>query len=304
MLNHPGKKYLIVVAGPTAVGKTAAAIQIAQQLGTEIISADSRQFYSELNIGVARPSEEELSAVKHHFIGHISITTPYTAADFEKDALAVLSQLFTSHNYVVMAGGSGLFINALLNGLDDLPSDEELREQLSRRLEAEGLEVLAEQLKQLDIESYSTIDINNPRRVIRALEICLASGKKASELRKNSTTQRDFTPIKIALNLDRELLYTRINQRVDVMINTGLLKEVEGLLPHRNLNSLQTVGYKELFDYFDGNASLNEAVDLIKQHTRNYAKRQLTWFRKDTDYYWFEPTQTDKMLQHIKSVSL
>ncbi len=304
MLNHPGKKYLIVVAGPTAVGKTAAAIQIAKELGTEIISADSRQFYSELNIGVARPSEDELRTVKHHFIGHISITTPYTAADFEKDALAVLSQLFTSHNYVVVAGGSGLFINALLNGLDDLPSDEELREQLSRRLEAEGLEVLTEQLKQLDIESYSTIDINNPRRVIRALEICLASGKKASELRKNSTTQRDFTPIKIALNLDRELLYSRINQRVDLMMNTGLLKEVEGLLPHRSLNSLQTVGYKELFDYFDGKVSLNEAVELIKQHTRNYAKRQLTWFRKDTDYSWFEPTQTGGMLQHIKSVSL
>lgn len=304
MLNHPGKKYLIVVAGPTAVGKTAAAIQIAKKLGTEIISADSRQFYSELNIGVARPSEDELRTVKHHFIGHISITTPYTAADFEKDALAVLSQLFTSHNYVVVAGGSGLFINALINGLDDLPSDEELRKQLSQRLEAEGLEVLTEQLKQLDIESYSTIDINNPRRVIRALEICLVSGKKASELRKNSTIQRDFTPIKIALNLDRELLYSRINQRVDVMMNTGLLKEVEGLLPHRSLNSLQTVGYKELFDYFEGNTSLNEAIDLIKQHSRNYAKRQLTWFRKDTDYHWFEPTQTDKMLQHIKSVSL
>ncbi|MDL5047742.1 tRNA (adenosine(37)-N6)-dimethylallyltransferase MiaA [Oscillatoria amoena NRMC-F 0135] len=304
MLNHPGKKYLIVVAGPTAVGKTATAIQIAEELGTEIISADSRQFYSELNIGVARPSEDELRTVKHHFIGHISITTPYTAADFEKDALALLSQLFTSHNYVVVAGGSGLFINALLNGLDDLPSDEELRKKLSQRLEAKGLQVLTEQLKQLDIESYSTIDINNPRRVIRALEICLASGKKASELRKNSTTQRDFTPIKIALNLDRELLYTRINQRVDVMMNAGLLKEVEGLLPHRSLNSLQTVGYKELFDYFDGKVSLNEAVELIKQHTRNYAKRQLTWFRKDTDYSWFEPTQTGEMLQHVKSVSL
>lgn len=304
MLNHPGKKYLIVVAGPTAVGKTAAAIQIARQLGTEIISADSRQFYSELDIGVARPSDEELQAVKHHFIGHISIHTPYTAADFEKDALTTLSQLFNAHNYVVVAGGSGLFINALLNGLDDLPSDEAVRQQLTQQFETEGLENLTEQLKQLDSESYSTIDINNPRRVIRALEICIVSGKKASELRINNTTQRNFTPIRIALNLNRELLYNRINQRVDIMMKEGLLKEVEGLLPYRGLNSLQTVGYKELFDYFDGKDQLTEAVELIKQHTRNYAKRQLTWFRKDTGYHWFEPTQIDEMLRYIESVSL
>lgn len=292
------------MAGPTAVGKTATAIQIARQLGTEIISADSRQFYNELSIGVARPSKEELQAVKHHFIGHISIHTPYTAADFEKDALAVLTQLFSTHNYAVVAGGSGLFINALLNGLDDLPSDEALRQQLTTQFETEGLEGLAEQLKQLDIESYLTVDINNPRRVIRALEICIASGKKASELRIKNTTKRGFTPIKIALNLDRELLYNRINQRVDVMIKDGLLNEVEGLLPYHNLNSLQTVGYKELFDYFDGKTSLTEAVELIKQHTRNYAKRQLTWFRKDTAYHWFEPAQIDEMLQFIKSASV
>ncbi len=292
------------MAGPTAVGKTATAIQIARQLGTEIISADSRQFYNELSIGVARPSKEELQTVKHHFIGHISIHTPYTASDFEKDALAVLAQLFSTHNYVVVAGGSGLFINALLNGLDDLPFDEALRQQLTAQFETEGLEGLAEQLKQLDIESYLTVDINNPRRVIRALEICIASGKKASELRIKNTTQRGFTPIKIALNLDRELLYTRINQRVDIMMEEGLLNEVEGLLPYHNLNSLQTVGYKELFDYFDGKASLTEAVELIKQHTRNYAKRQLTWFRKDTAYHWFEPAQIDEILQFIKSASV
>jgi tRNA dimethylallyltransferase len=293
------KKYLIVIAGPTAVGKTAAAIQVAQQLETEIISADSRQFYKELYIGVAKPSPEELMAVPHHFVGHISIDKSYTAADYEHDALLQIKTLFKTHNCVVLTGGSGLFINAVLNGLDDLPSDETIRTQLGEQLATNGLAPLAAQLQQLDEETYNSIDINNHRRVVRALEICLASGKKASELRLHKNTKRNFTPIKIALNTDRELLYKRINHRVDVMLETGLINEVQELMPFRHLNSLQTVGYKELFCFFDRTCTLPDAIELIKQHTRNYAKRQITWFRKDESYKWFAPDAIENILAYI-----
>lgn len=294
------KPYLIVIAGPTAIGKTALAIQLAKEFSTEILSADSRQFYKELSIGVAKPTAKELAAAPHHFIGHISVQHPYTAAQYEKEALATLAQLFKNHNIAIVVGGSGLFINALLNGLDNLPQDESIRQTLNQRLQTEGLETLAQQLKTLDEESYNTVDTNNPRRVMRALEICLASGKKASQLRQNNNAEREFIPIKIALNIDREKLYQRINQRVDAMMAEGLENEVKNLLPHRLLNALQTVGYKELFDYFDDNATLPQAVELIKQHTRNYAKRQLTWFRKDDNYTWFEPTQLAEIIAHIR----
>jgi tRNA dimethylallyltransferase len=281
------------------VGKTAAAIQIAKQLGTEILSADSRQFYKELYIGVAKPSPQELLQVPHHFVGHISINTNYTAANFERDALQKLNTLFKTNNCVVLTGGSGLFIDAVLNGLDNLPSDEEIRTQLGQVLATEGLAPLASQLQQLDEETYNSIDINNHRRVVRALEICLASGKKASELRLHQNTKRNFTPIKIALNTDRELLYKRINHRVDVMLETGLIDEVKELMPWRHLNSLQTVGYKELFCFFDRTCTLPDAIELIKQHTRNYAKRQLTWFRKDESYKWFAPDAIEGIVEHI-----
>lgn len=292
-------KYLIVVAGPTAIGKTALAIQLAQHYTAEIISADSRQFYNELNIGVAKPFPDELSAAPHHFIGHIGIQQHYTAGDFEREALELLDTLFAKHDVVVLVGGSGLFINALLNGLDDLPSDEVIRDTLNQRYQNEGLEPLLQQLKELDEESYASIDISNHRRVIRTLEICLASGQKASVLRSNATTTRNFIPIKIALNTDRETLYKRINKRVDAMMVAGLEEEVKNLLPFRTLNALQTVGYKELFEYFDNKTSLKQAVELIQQHTRNYAKRQLTWFRKDTEYTWFTPNDSQGVISYI-----
>lgn len=292
------KKYLIVVAGPTAIGKTALAIQIAKHYHTEILSADSRQFYKELNIGVAKPSTQELESVPHHFVGNISIHQNYTAADFERDAIGKLDTLYQQHNIVVLAGGSGLFINAVLNGLDNLPSDENIRELLNKRIKNEGIASLAEQLKQLDIVSYNSIDINNPHRVIRALEICLASGKKASDLKKQNTITRAFTPIKIVLNTDRELLYKRINARADTMFDAGLVDEVKGLLPYKHLNALQTVGYKELFEYFDDTIPLEKAIELIKQHTRNYAKRQITWFKKDKDYKWFNPSELEHILNY------
>ena len=295
-------KYLVVVAGPTAIGKTAVAIKIAQHFSTEILSADSRQFYKELNIGVARPSIAELATIKHHFIGHISINDTYTAGDFEKAALNKLEQLFQKHDIVVLAGGSGLFINALLNGLDNLPRDEKIRETLNTRQANEGIEALAKQLKTLDIDEYNSISLSNPRRIIRSLEICLASGEKASTLKKQNTLPRNFSSIKIALNTDRQLLYTKINNRVDIMLKNGLIDEVQHLLPYKHLNALQTVGYKELFEYFDGELDLEKAIELIKQHTRNYAKRQLTWFRKDDSYKWFEPQQLQDIVSYCKTL--
>ncbi len=290
------------MAGPTAIGKTALAIQLAQHYTTEIISADSRQFYRELNIGVAKPSTDEIAAAPHHYIGHIGIQQPYTAGDFEREALQLLNSLYTKHDIVILVGGSGLFINALLNGLDDLPSNDDIRQTLNQRYQNEGLIPLAQQLKELDEDSYTAIDMSNHRRVIRALEICITSGQKASVLRSNAATTRKFIPIKIALNTDRETLYHRINKRVEEMMAAGLEDEVKNLLPYRALNALQTVGYKELFDYFDGTTSLKQAIELIQQHTRNYAKRQLTWFRKDTEYTWFESTQLTDIIGHINKV--
>ncbi len=294
-------KYLIVVAGATAIGKTAVAIQLAKHFSTEILSADSRQFYKELNIGVAKPSIQELTTVPHHFIGHISIQQHYTVAHYEKEALHILERLFQKKNVVVLAGGSGLFINAVLNGLDNLPANSTIRNELNKRLSNEGLPVLAQQLKQLDIECFNTIAVDNPRRVMRALEICLTSGEKASTLKTQNSTSRNFTPIKIVLNTDRELLYNKINHRVDAMLAAGLVDEVKQLLPYRELNALQTVGYKELFDYFDEAISLERATELIKQHTRNYAKRQITWFKKGDSYTWFEPTFFEDILHYCNS---
>ena len=279
-------KKLVVVLGPTAIGKTAFSIELAKSLQTEIISCDSRQFFKELNIGVARPNDEELSAVPHHFIAHQTIENLYSAGDFEKDALALLESLFLEKDIVVCTGGSGLYLDALLKGFDDMPTDLGVRDQLNQEASEKGIEVISERLKKLDPEHWSIIDTSNRQRVIRALEVCLVTGKKFSELRSGQDKTRDFQTIKIGLSSDREWLYNRINRRVDIMLQNGLLEEARGLIELRHLNALNTVGYKELFEYFDGQISIEDAVRLIKQHTRNYAKRQITWWNKDATIKW------------------
>lgn len=281
------EKILKVLEGPTAVGKTALAIEWAKQFGTEILSADSRQFYRELNIGVARPSPEELQSVPHHFIACMGIEEYYSVGKFEMDALTLLDQLFKDHDVVILAGGSGLYVNALCNGIDDLPDPApELREDLIRRLKEEGIESLQEQLRQLDPVFYQQIDLRNTARLRRALEVCITSGKPYSSLRTGPRKQRPFRIERYALNREKEELNHRINHRVDIMMEQGLLEEARQLHPYAHLNALQTVGYRELFDYFDGKTSLEQAVTDIKTHTRRYAKRQLTWLKKQPEIQW------------------
>jgi len=275
---------LIIVCGPTASGKTDFAIQLAQYFKTEILSADSRQVYTEISIGTAKPSLEQLTLVPHHFINHCAINDTYNAGIFEKEALLVLYNLFEKHNVVIAAGGTGLYIKALCQGLDDLPvANENLRQQLQNELDEKGVDYLFTQLQKLDIEGSKTLDSKNPHRVMRALELVITSGKSIIKLKTNSAHVRPFKIIKIMMDIDRETLYQRINNRVDDMIKEGLVEEAKNLFPFKNLKALQTVGYSELFDYFEGNCSLPQAIDKIKQHTRNYAKRQLTWFRNETD---------------------
>jgi len=281
--------YLITIIGPTAIGKTALSIKIAKYFNAEILSSDSRQFFKEMNIGTAVPSKEELSEAKHHFIQNISIHEVYNVGQFEKDAIDKLKKLFLRHNIVIMVGGSGLYVDAVLKGLDNFPKvDQQIREDLKLKLENEGLITLQDQLKKLDIESYHKIDIENHQRVIRALEICVGTGKPYSSFLTDNTRLRNFIPIKIGLTADREIIYDRINQRVDQMLNNGLLEEAKKLQQHKELNALQTVGYKELFEYFDGNCELDFAISEIKKNTRRFAKRQLTWYRKDNDIQWFD----------------
>ncbi|MEJ7779404.1 MAG: tRNA (adenosine(37)-N6)-dimethylallyltransferase MiaA [Daejeonella sp.] len=294
-------KTLIVIGGPTAIGKTTLAIQLAQHFHTEIISADSRQFYREMVIGTAKPSEEELKAAKHHFINSHSIHDNFNAGDYEKEAIQLIDGLFKTHDYLILAGGSGLFINAVVNGFDDLPAASvEARAALNDVLKSKGLQHLQEMLKEADPVYYSEVDINNPRRIIRALEVYETTGKPFSVFRNNNARPRPFRIVKIGLNTDRSKLYENINSRVDKMIRDGLVEEAEALLAYRNSNSLNTVGYSELFDYFDGKYSLPEAVEMIKQNTRRFAKRQLTWFNKSDDIKWFEPDELDKILSYLK----
>jgi tRNA dimethylallyltransferase len=281
-----GTKKLIVVLGPTAVGKTALAVQLAQHFHTEIISADSRQFFSELKIGVARPSDEELQAAPHHFVGFLPITSHYTAGAFERDALKLIDQLFEKNDHVICAGGSGLYIKALLEGLDDLPSDENIKARLKVEWNKEGIGSLQNKLAQLDPEYHAQVDQENPHRLIRAIEVCEITGEKFSALRKGRSNERNFRTIKIGLTADRQWLYNRINQRVELMMKDGLLDEVKSVFEHRHLNALNTVGYKELFDSIEGKTSLDEAVKLIQQHTRNFAKRQMTWWKREEDIRW------------------
>ena len=283
------RNFLIVVLGPTAIGKTALSIKIANYYNSDILSADSRQFYNEMQVGTAVPEPEELEAANHHFIQNRSIFENYNVGDFEVDALNCLQTLFAEHNIQVMVGGSGLYVNAVVNGLDNFPKvDGKIRDELNARLASEGLESLQNQLKELDELSYHDIAIDNPQRLIRALEICIGTNQPYSSFKTNSKKERDFETIKIGLTADRKILYNRINRRVDVMIQNGLLEEAKALLPHKNLNALQTVGYRELFAYFEGNTDKDFAVSEIKKNTRRFAKRQLTWFRKDEDINWFD----------------
>lgn len=297
------KKYLIIITGPTASGKTALSIELAKKFNTEVISADSRQFFKEMQIGTARPTEEELQGVPHHFLGHISIHEHYNAGMFENDALKILESIYSKKNIAIVCGGSGMYVNALCYGLDELPEqNENLRSELEKILEEKGIEALQEKLKQLDPDYYAVVDLQNPHRLMRAIEVCISAGIPYSQLRSGDKKHRDFDSIKIAIDWPREILYQRINERVDLMFKQGLAEEAKNLLPFKNHNALQTVGYKELFNYFDGNCTLEDAKELIKQNTRRFAKRQLTWLRREKDIKWFKPDELDKVLPYIQSI--
>jgi tRNA dimethylallyltransferase len=283
------QKYLITVVGPTAIGKTALSIQLANYFNTEIISCDSRQFYKEMRIGTAVPSNEELNGATHHFIQNRSIFEDYSVGEFERDALKTLDELFKKHDVVIMVGGSGLYVDAVINGLDYFPDvDPAIREQLNLELESKGISHLQKQLKELDIETYNAIAIDNPHRVIRALEVCIGTGLPYSSFKNKPKAKRNFTSLKVGLDADREIIYDRINRRVDIMVQDGLIDEAKKLYPHKNLNALQTVGYRELFSAFNNEISQEFAIEEIKKNTRRFAKRQLTWFRKDQSIHWFD----------------
>lgn len=296
-------KTLIVIVGPTGIGKTALAIELARHFSTEIISADSRQFFKEMEIGTAKPSPEELAAAPHHFIDSHSIETLFSTGDFEIQALQLMEELFKKQDLLIMVGGSGLYIDAVCNGLDNLPdTDLNIREQLKEQLEKEGIESIKAQLKTHDPEYYEKVDQANPQRMVRGLEFFLSTGEKLSAYQTNSKKQRPFNIIKIGLNMDRTALYQQINLRVDKMMEAGLLEEVKGLQDYRKYNALNTVGYSELFDYLDGNITLETAIDKIKQNTRRFAKRQLTWFRRDDSTTWFAPTESKAVILHIDKI--
>jgi tRNA dimethylallyltransferase len=297
----PNKKTLISIVGPTAIGKTALAIQVAQHFNTEIISADSRQFFREMEIGTAKPSSDELAAAKHHFINSHSITQLFSTGDFEVEGLQKLAEIFDQHHTAIMVGGSGLYVNALINGLDEMPEiDLSIREKLNKQFEIEGLSSIQEQLSILDPEYFAKVDQNNPQRMIRGLEVYLSTGKKLSSMLSATKKVRPFNMIKIGLNTDRAILYDRINQRVDQMIDNGLVEEVKSLRSFRIYNALNTVGYSEIFDYLDGKIELDDAINAIKQNTRRFAKRQLTWFRRDEEIKWFEPNDTENVINYIE----
>jgi len=293
-------KTLIVITGPTAVGKTALCLDIAQHFGIPIINADSRQIYKELKIGTASPTDEQLAKVKHYFVGSLSLNDYYSASLFEQQTMEILEREFAKSDYALMAGGSMMYIDAVCDGIDNIPTvDDATRETLKARLASEGLEPLVEELKQLDPEYYEIVDKQNPRRVVHGLEICLMTGKTYTSFRKREKKQRPFRIIKIGLNRDREELYDRINQRVDQMMDEGLLDEARNLYPMRHMNALNTVGYKEMFAYLDGTWTLEEAVERIKGNTRRYARKQLTWYKKDEQIRWFHPDEKENILSYI-----
>jgi len=296
-------KTLITVVGPTAIGKTSLSIELAKHFKTEIISCDSRQFYKEMYIGTAVPESEELEAAPHHFIQNRSIFDDYNVGDFEQDALNTLDLLFEKHDVVIMVGGSGLYVDAVLKGFDVFPKvDPSIREQLNERLSNEGLESLQIQLKELDATTYDSIAIDNPQRVTRALEVCIGSGKPYSSFKNQTKKKRNFQSIKIGLKGDREKIYERINIRVDLMVHNGLIEEAKSLFEHKHLNALQTVGYRELFSHFEGKIALETAIEEIKKNTRRFAKRQLTWFRKDEGILWFDfQEDRNKIIESIST---
>lgn len=282
-------KILLAVVGPTGIGKTFWAIQLAKHFNTEILSADSRQFYKEMSIGTAVPSENELKTIKHHFIQHKSIFEPYSVGEFEKDAIALLNELYNTYDIAILAGGSGLYIDAIVKGLDDFPEvTPQIREDLVRQWQSEGIESLQQELKDKDPAYYQTIDLENPHRLIRALEIIKVSGKPYSYFRGKKKSKRNFKTIYVGIEAAREIIYQRIEKRVDIMISEGLLAEAKSLWKHKELNALQTVGYKELFEHFEGETSLERAISEIKKNTRRYAKRQLTWYRKNEAVFWID----------------
>ena len=287
---------LITIVGPTAIGKTALSIQLAKTFSASIISCDSRQFFKEMTIGTAVPEPKELAAAKHYFIQNKSVFDSYNVGEFERDALEKLEVLFKENPIQIMVGGSGLYVDAVLNGLDYFPEvNPKIREALLFKLEKEGIEVLQKQLKELDLETYKLIAIDNPHRIMRALEVCIGSGIPYSTFKNKPKKQRNFNNIKIGLNTDREIIYNRINQRVDAMIDNGLIEEAKTLYAHKELNALQTVGYRELFSFFDGNFTKEFAVSEIKKNSRRFAKRQLTWFKRDKNTLWFDYL-TDKLI--------
>ena len=298
------KKILICIVGPTAIGKTALSIKIANHFSTEIISADSRQFYKEMNIGTAVPSSKELKSVKHHFIQNKSIFEDYNVGSFEKDAIQLLGNLFKINPITVMVGGSGLYIDAIIKGLDKFPEvSQEIRIALNNDYKKLGIEFLQEELKQKDPTYYHKVDLQNHHRVIRALEVCRSQKLPYSSFLKSENKTREFETIFIGLQAERFLVYNRINLRVDMMIDKGLIKEAKELLPHKNLNALQTVGYKELFKYFEGSTTKKEAIEEIKKNTRRFAKRQGTWFRKNEKINWFDyTTKSSEIIQFIENI--
>ena len=295
------EKTLVSVVGPTAIGKTALAIQLAQYFDTEIISADSRQFFKEMEIGTAKPNINELAAAKHHFIDSHSIQQLFSTGDFEVEGLKKLEEIFAHHDIAIMVGGSGLYVNALINGLDEMPEiDLSIRTQLNEQFKIEGIAPIQSKLAEVDPEYFLKVDQQNPQRMIRGLEVFLSTGQKLSSMLSATKKERPFNIVKIGLNTDRAMLYNRINSRVDQMISSGLIKEVESLSAFRTYNALNTVGYSEIFAYLDGKISLEDAISSIKQNTRRFAKRQLTWFRRDDEINWFEPDQGNQVIDHIE----
>ena len=297
------EKKLIVLTGPTAVGKTAASLDIARHYGIPVINADSRQIYRELQIGTARPTEAQMQSIPHYFVGSLSLNDYYSASLFEQQVLSLLKELMTKSNYALLSGGSMMYIDAVCDGIDDIPTiDDATRALMKQRLTDEGLEALCKELKRLDPDYYEVVDLQNPRRVVHALEICTMTGKTYTSFRKKEKRERPFDIIKIGLNRPREELYDRINRRVDQMVADGLLEEAKALYPMKSLNALNTVGYKELFDYFDGRWSLDEAIERIKGNTRRYARKQLTWFKKDERIRWYHPDDQTAIINDIDAL--
>ena len=297
-------KTLIVIVGPTGVGKTALCLEVAERLGTFIINADSRQIFMDIPIGTAAPTAEEQKRVKHFFVGKLHINDYYNASMFENDVIELLDKLFGEKDNIIMSGGSMMYVDAVCNGIDDIPSvNENIRQQVKSLYEADGLDIIKEKLNKLDPEYFEIVDKNNPKRVIHALEICLSTGKTYTSFRTNTKKERNFRIIKIGLNRDRDELYSRIDKRVDLMIENGLIEEAKQMYPHKELNSLNTVGYKELFNYFDGKCTLDEAIFKIKSNTHKYCRKQLTWFKRDKDIHWFNPDNVEEIIKYIYSFS-